>query len=287
MRLSLTIYSRNALLALGIVSAIALGGCQSNSAKNGLNLASMNGTQASSGVDLGAIYRDFKSDDGFLNSMIVAAQKAEAEDRIQDAALFLAKAYDRDSENAELAWRYARLLRMNNRGDKAVILLTPYSVRSNPSDDILREYAASLLIDAKIKTADYIVQQLIDKDSKDPAVWNIAGVVADAGGDTKKAIERFQTGLSYVDQGNERQRSMLLNNMALAKIKSGDKKAAQQDISLAMTGAQYYPQIRDNYDTLNYLQDRPDMSTGADMAKISPVMEGTASYPLPLRKPAR
>jgi Flp pilus assembly protein TadD len=228
--------------------------------------------------------------------MMVAAQKAEEEDRLQDAAVFLAKAYDREPENAEIAWRYGRILRMNNRGDKAVILLTPYSVRSNPSEDILREYAASLLSDGKIQTAEFVITELFEGEPKDPAVWNIAGVVADAGGDTEKAIERFEKGLEYVAKGDERQRSILLNNMALAKTKAGKGDAAKLDISKAMTGAQYYPQIRKNYDAISYFSAEDiNPSMANEIGAPTPIIETEtvgadvtkAEHPLPSKKPVK
>lgn len=268
-------------LVVGTISVVVLSGCQTTSSNKTANVSAYKSQYE-------AVYGDFETQDEFIISMIEAAKKAEEEDRLQDAAVFLAKAYDREPQNAEIAWRYGRVLRMNNRGDKAVILLTPYSVRSNPSEDILREYAASLLSDGKIQTAEFVVTELFEEEPTDPAVWNIAGVVADAGGDTQEAIKRFEKGLTYVASGDERQRSILLNNMALAKAKAGQGDAAKLDISKAMTGAQYYPQIRKNYDVITYLSAEDiNPSISAEISASKPIVETEVQYPLPSKKPVK
>lgn len=285
-------------LGVCVIGVIALSGCQTLSS-NDENIKTASPASYSSSSLSHEIYQDFKSDDEFVMSMIIAAKKAEDEDRMQDAAVFLAKAYDKQPENPEIAWRYGRLLRLNNRGDKAVILLTPYSVRSNPSEDILREYSASLLSDGKVQTADYIITQLLETAPKDSSVWNIGGIVADAKGDTQEAVSRFEKGLELVPEGSERERSILLNNMALAKAKAGLEDDARSDISKAMTGAQYYPQIRKNYKALGMIYDvntgeAHAINTPAD-SKVDAVVvpaENTTNqgiehinYPLPAKKP--
>lgn len=285
-----------------LLCGVALTACQTTSRDNSGHMATGQGRSVSKAQD--GVYQ---AQDPFANSMLVAARKAESEGRLQEAAVFLAKAYDRESDNPEIAWRYARLLRMNNRASQAVTLLTPYSVRKKVSSHVLREYAAALLQNADVAQAYTETQRLVDKDPDDPKAWNVAGVVADAYGRRDEAIAHFKQGLEEAEEHDERQRAILLNNMALALTKQGKREEAFETIQKALTGAQYYPQIKHNFNVIKAWPDKveeklenikaaPQANSLEDddalVLEGDPAIESLPAYsghdagtPLPLHKP--
>lgn len=232
------------------VACLSFSACETNDARDdGRVVTSKN---------MPAIERDFTSisTDPFVSSMLSAAYEAEEKGLDQEAAIFLAKAYDRESSNEELAWRYARLLRLNNRAEQSVKLLTPYSVREKVGTDILREYVAALLSSGDIEQAYINSSQLTKVKDKNARIYNILGVVADANGFHDEAIDHFNQGLDVVAKNDEVTRAMLLNNLALAQSQVGDSGAAVTSIKQALTGAQQYPQIRDNFEAIKGFSDQ-------------------------------
>ena len=265
-------------ICLSLAACQTTGGSHFNSAKSGLS------SSVSASYDQPA----YKSKDDFVNAMLEAADIAQNENKYSEMEVFLGKAFEKESESEHVAWRYARALRLNQNAAQAVKILTPYIVRTNPLGVTLREYAASMVVEGNAAKAAPVIDRLLKRNNISAKTWNVAGVVADANGDLDLAIKRFQNGLLLVESGDERQKSVLLSNMALAMVQKNDISSAKTALKGAMTGAQYFPQIEQNY---LLVQDLPNGKTAiknsATKAKQA-VMDKNGDVmiaPLPSAKP--
>lgn len=213
--------------------------------------------------------------DPFVESMLVAAFEAEQEGRYKDMMVFARKAHTRLPENADLAWLYARSLRFNGENTEAIDLLTPFTVREGVSADVNIEFASALLASDRLGEAKRYIDAAEAANAVSHRIWNVKGVYADAMGQHVQAQEFFDTALMLVDKGDERSKAVILNNKALSMASQGDATQARGVIEQAMTGAQYFPQIKLNQDVLGQLSDgeKVELSSALD----SPVVKDMQS----------
>ncbi len=189
--------------------------------------------------------------DEFVQSMIAAAHEAETQGRFQEMEVFARKAYEKYPDDQNLAWPYARALRLNGHVEQAMDVLTPYTVREGVTASIYIEYASVLLAKGQVAQARDYAAKAVKTAPQLARSWNVAGVSADASGDHETAQSDFKKALSLIAKGDERMRSVVLNNLALSLAAQGKTAEAEGVIAQAMTGAQYYPQIRVNHDALS------------------------------------
>lgn len=209
--------------------------------------------------------------DPFVQSMMTASIEAEQLGNMTDMLVFARKSYDKDTDNPDVVWRYARALRMNDEVAKALEVLKPFTVRDGMPAMIYTEYAAGLLSDGRLEEAQAYAARATKMAPDSPRVWNIAGVAADATGDHDTAQTHLNKALGLVPDGDERTRAVVLNNLALSLAAQGKTEEAEKMSERAMTGAQYYPQIRTNRTALNRWADIARNSTDVpDVTIVEP-----------------
>lgn len=220
--------------------------------------------------------------DPFVQSMMTASIEAEQAGNMEDMRVFARKAYDKDMENPDVVWRYARAMRMNDEVAQALEVLKPFTVRDGMPAMVYTEYAAGLLAAGRLEEAQAYAARATKMAPDSPRVWNIAGVAADATGDHETAQAHLNRALSLVARGDERTRAVVLNNLALCLAAQGKTDEAEKISEQAMTGAQYFPQIRTNRAALNRWADIARKSADVPEVTIEP-----ASGDAPADKPAK
>lgn len=194
------------LLAIPLVSIIALTGCQTNGSKS---LGSFRDS-------LSGVYSSEKTD-----RMNTTAKDAIKNGHANEAILFYEKLYLQDSQNAEVALNYAQSLRKVNKHPRALMVLSPFLSAEHPEILMVLEYTSISLEMGQYEKAQATAQTILD-DSKasdfHPQAHNLMGISQDAQGHYKSAEQHYRQAM---ENWTGPKAVNVMNNLALSLAHQG------------------------------------------------------------------
>lgn len=129
----------------------------------------------------------------------------------KDSLPVIESLYKRDSENPDLARRYARALRENGRAQRANIVLAPFAEAKNPTAGVITEYGAIHSALGQYDAAEQYARRAIGIAPESGEAWQVLGIALEAQGHHQQAEVAFRKALDFW-QGNP---AAVLNNLGL------------------------------------------------------------------------
>lgn len=149
-----------------------------------------------------------------------ALAKAAAGDSLQsrnDSLFVVERAYKRNPDDLKTSINYARALRQEGLGQRALLILKPH-LADNPDDaEALTEFAAINLSLGRYQEAESAARKAVVEDPEMHRAYHVLGVSLDAQGFHKQAETAFRRGLEHW----EGDPVPILNNLALSLAAQG------------------------------------------------------------------
>ncbi|MBI2233565.1 MAG: tetratricopeptide repeat protein [Micavibrio aeruginosavorus] len=265
-----------ALVLLG-GSAIALSACQTTTAKNSPR----------------------NHVDAVLDQ---AASNAAASGQTRESLAIVEKLYKRNPNDADIATRYARALREDNRLTRASLIIAPFAKDTRkPHAGARAEYAAVQAALGNYEIAEEFSRKALALSDKTSQSWHILGISLDAQGKHPEAEDAFRKALELW----EGDPAPVLNNLGLNLAAQGFLDEAAETLRKALDTAPNREEIERNLRIVSalresggrapsYVQEARDKKNGAKKtASAEPVVLGdkdasagaNSPAPLPKQKP--
>lgn len=213
------------------------------------------------------------SDDARINAALerVAKETSESGNKVESMAA-MEKLYKRDSENPDIAARYARSLRQNGRMNRAMMILRPFAEDEsleNVKIDI--EYAALSAASGDYINTESYARKVVLQDAESGEGYHLLGIALDAQSKHEQAEKAFRKALDYW----EGDPSPVLNNLGLNLASQGFFDEALEKLRQAAATSDGRDEIERNIRIISTLQ-----------ASIPHGARGKGFPPLPNKKPA-
>jgi len=185
-----------------------------------------------------------------------AAQASSAGNQAESLDL-LERSYKRDSDNMELATKYAHALRMAGRLTRATLVLSPFVNDSDDADTAAHtEYAAAMAAMGTYAQAEDHARRAVLRDPENGQAYHVLGISLDAQGHYKPAEVAFRKALDFW-QGNP---GPLLNNLGLNLATQGFLDEALDTLRKAAAVSPNRQEIERNLRIVTALQVPPPQS---------------------------
>lgn len=149
---------------------------------------------------------------GLDSALETAAAKAAASGKNAEALALMEKYYARNTENPEVALRFAKTLRANGELNKANLVLSPFAKGDKVTQPILSEFAMLQMDRGEFKAAEATARRLIKLDEKNYEAWQVLGISLDAQAFHEQSETAFRKAIELCDGD----KVPLMNNLALA-----------------------------------------------------------------------
>lgn len=199
--------------------------------------------------------------------------------------------YKRNPDNVDVAVRYARALRMNDRLNRASIVIAPFAKDNRkPNADAKAEFAATQIALGNNAVAKEYAEKAVALNGT-PQAWHILGIALDANGEHAPAEDAFRKALA----GWPGDPAPVLNNLGLNLASQGFLDEATEILRKALVTAPNRGEIERNLRIVealresggrapSYLQEARDKEKKAKEAEK--VEAETTTIPVPTHKPA-
>lgn len=187
-----------------------------------------------------------------------AALQRSGESRAVESLPTIERLYKQDSNNPNLAVRYARALRENGRMTRAAMVLNP--LIENPKTktiDVITEYAAVQASMGNYELAEKHARAAVLKDQNSAEAYHVLGIALDAQGFNKQAEVAFRKALDNWS-GDP---SPVLNNLGLNLAAQGFLDEAISTLRRAAALAPQKTEIERNLRIVQALQVQPGTNT--------------------------
>lgn len=251
-----SIFSRHILCTSLLVSALALSACGTTGST---------GKQAAAGKPTGSV-------DAAIDK---ALDQAEAAGDTQQTLILMEQVYQRNTDNAVVATRYARALREDEQLNKARLVLAPHVDGENADDEAVTEMAMVHLGLGQYKEAEKYAREAVVIDEKNGRAYLALGTALDAQNYHEQAEVAFRRGLDNW-KGDP---TPILNNLALNLASQGHLEEALGVLDKARKISPRRTEIERNYRIISTLQETAVPETAPTA--------GATQAPAPLKKPNR
>lgn len=180
-----------------------------------------------------------------------AASDAASQGKTEESLGMLEQLYKRNSNDEDIATRYAAALRHAGYYKRASLILTPFATAEKQDNiDVLVEYASIQSAMGNYITAETAAKQAVLTDPTSGQAYHVLGVALDAQGHHEQAKNAFEKGLDNW----EGDPSPILNNMGLNLAALGFVDEAIEVLRRAMATAPNRTEIERNLRIVSALQ---------------------------------
>lgn len=227
-----------------------------------------------------------------------AASNAAASGQTRESLAIVEKLYKRNPNDADIAMRYARALREDNRLTRASLIIAPFAKDTRkPHTGARAEYAAVQAALGNYEIAEEFSRKALALNDKTSQSWHILGIALDAQGKHPEAEDAFRKALELW----EGDPAPILNNLGLNLTAQGFLDEAAETLRKALDTAPNRKEIERNLRIVSalresggrapsYVQEARDKKNGAKKAaNAEPVVLGNknasstkANSPIPV-----
>lgn len=190
--------------------------------------------------------------------------------------------YKRNPDNADVAVRYARALREDDRLSRASIVISPFAKNERkPNADAKAEFAAIQIALGNNAVAKEYAEKAVALNST-PQAWHILGIALDANGEHAPAEDAFRKAL----EGWQDNPAPVLNNLGLNLASQGFLDEATEVLRKALVTAPNRGEIERNLRIVEALRESGGrapsyMQEARDKEKARKAKEEAAKAPQP------
>jgi len=202
------------------------------------------------------------------NDALNASQQASTATEAKDSLPVIESMYKRNSEDPDIARRYAKALRENGRAQRAHIVLTPFAEKTKDAR-VLSEYSAVQSAMGNYGEAEKYARRAVSAAPESGEAHQVLGVALEAQSKHEPAEVSFRKALEHW-QGNP---TPVLNNLGLNLAAQGFLDEAVDTLRRASALSPERSEIERNLRIVTALQQQ------------NPALANAANVPVPDKKP--